>query len=195
MYNLKLDSLNINESEFKTYEKILNYDFEKLSKIILNLTHNYIISILKADTEALIKVTKELTNYINLSIPEINNFISNCFLYNIFELLSSKHKDLNLFNIIAPELKILSKQDQTAEYFIKYSGYTEKDIKQIIEYNKHALNIYCLTFLGYKPYDLKNPLELPAHLKESVLLTINYTGADEYKTAAKFYYRLGFAII
>lgn len=190
---MKNNFLGVSEETIAKYKPILAKPVETTKEDIKQLVKNYYDAVIKEDKDSINSIAEEINSYIDLDVPEFNNYLTYCFLTSINEILVRLYgTDLDFYVPEDPDLKFIDYHERIALASIKEHGLTAEEVDLIIQYNKESLEIYALTFLGYDRNDFKPKTVLSANLKnEAVLLNSNYTGINEIETSAKLFYAMG----
>ena len=171
------------------YKPILANPVETTKQKIKQLITDYYNSVIEEDKDSIISKAEEINSYIELDVPEFDNYLTYCFLTSINEILAKLYgTDLDFYVPNPSDLKFSTMEERRAEYYIKKHDLTAEEVDLIIQHNIESLEIYSLSLLGYDLTSLKPKTVLPTKLmNENILLNSNYIGRNIETTAKLFY--------
>ena len=176
--------------DIKKYDIIFNTSIDDLEQTLQTLCHNYYRSIQENDSKSIEQYLQELRKYLDLKIPSLTQYIEYLLLLASNEILKDIiADDVPLYNPSGMNLSFKSYKDRQAERIIKQENLTPKDVALIVENNLSRLDIYCLQLNEYDFQNLKEA-ELPEHLHNSRLLSMNYLADYEAIASAKLYFAM-----
>ena len=174
------------------YEPILAKPTEQIKEEIKALVNDYYKAVIEKDKTSEEATVNELNSYIELDVPEFDNYLTYCLLTSINELLVKLYgTDLELYVPKATDLTFTTSKERQAKYYIEEHELTSEDVELIVKHNVEDLEIYSLSFLGYNIASLKPKTVLPSYLlNECFLITTNYVAEHDIETTAKFFYAI-----
>ena len=180
------------EETIAKYEPILAKPTEQIKEEIETLVADYYKAVIGEDNELINSIVNEINSYIELDVPEFDNYLTYCLLTSINELLVKLYgTDLELYVPKATDLKFTTTKERRAKQYIEEHELTSEDVELIVKHNIEDLEIYSLSFLGYNIASLKPKTVLPSYLvNEGFLLNTNYVAEHEIETTAKLFYAM-----
>lgn len=174
------------------YEPILAKPTEQIKEEIESLVNDYYKAVIEKDKASEEATVNELNSYIELDVPEFDNYLTYCLLTSINELLVKLYgTDLELYVPKATDLTFTTSKERQAKYYIEEHELTSEDVELIVKHNVEDLEIYSLSFLGYNITSLKPKTVLPSYLlNEGFLITTNYVAEHEIEATAKLFYAM-----
>ena len=180
------------EEVISKYEPILAKPIEQIKKELKALVTDYYKAVIEKDNILLESVVNEINSYVELDVPEFDNYLTYCLLTSINELLVKLYgTDLELYVPKPTDLTFNTTNDRKAKAYIEKNNLSSEDVELIVNFNVESLEIYSLSFLGYDMTSLKPKTVLPSYLlEEHFLLNTNYTAEQEIESTAKLFYAM-----
>ena len=179
------------EETIEKFKPLLARPVEVVKEEIDSLTQDYYKFSIDANEEELVKVIERINFYLELDVPEVNNYFMFSFINSMNNILRKLYRsDLEFYLPENPNLYFITKHERQARYFIEKENLTPSEVEDIIEYNIQSSEVHGLASLGLAFNSIKPKKKLPIKLAKSVLLNINYTGEHGVETIAKYFYAL-----
>ena len=186
----KLTYGNLTNEDIKKYSFLIDIDVDNLKETLQDLTLNYYKYYINGDAVNFKETARELNKFIDLDIPAINNYINFSLVIASYQILNKLYNtNFDFYAPANPGLNIKGYNERNAENTIKLNGLTPMEVKEVIEYNKKAIDLSALNDLER---DLKEnektkyiKLDKPAIDGAYGLFNTYYTGDFDLKQQMK----------